>query len=140
MRHLARHLRWFALAWLLAGCASAPASPQPTSAPASVPTDAPASAAATFFNPLNEANGADPWLQYYDGNYYLTTTQVGDIRMWKSPTLAGLATAAPAVVWSDDEPTRCCNMWAPEFHLLDGPNGKRWYLYYPAGSDGTLDK
>jgi GH43 family beta-xylosidase len=140
MRHLARHLRWFALAWLLAGCASAPASPQPTSAPASVPTDAPASAAATFFNPLNEANGADPWLQYYDGNYYLTTTQVGDIRMWKSPTLAGLATAAPAVVWSDDEPTRCCNMWAPEFHLLDGPNGKRWYLYYTAGSDGTLDK
>ncbi|WBB98773.1 MULTISPECIES: hypothetical protein [unclassified Solwaraspora] len=27
----------------------------------------------------------------------------------------------------------CCNMWAPEFHLIDGPNGPRWYLYCVAG-------
>ena len=24
-------------------------------------------------------------------------------------------------------------MWAPEFHLLNGPDGQRWYLYYVAG-------
>ena len=27
----------------------------------------------------------------------------------------------------------CCNMWAPEFHLINGPNGNRWYFYYTAG-------
>jgi GH43 family beta-xylosidase len=93
----------------------------------------------TFTNPLNTTEGADPWLQYYEGNYYLTVTQVNDIKIWKSPTLGGLATATPTTVWSDSDPSRCCNMWAPEFHLLDGPNGKRWYLYYTAGSQGTLD-
>ena len=31
-------------------------------------------------------------------------------------------------------PNGCCNMWAPEFHLLNGPNG-RWYLYYVAGQN-----
>jgi GH43 family beta-xylosidase len=30
-------------------------------------------------------------------------------------------------------------MWAPEFYLLDGPNGLRWYFYYSAGTSGTLD-
>jgi GH43 family beta-xylosidase len=103
-----------------------------------VPTS-PAPASNSFYNPLNTLNGADPWLQFYEGNYYLTATQWGDIRMWKSPTLAGLATAAPETIWSDPTSSRCCNVWAPEFHLLDGPNGKRWYLYYSAGTDGTLD-
>ena len=26
-------------------------------------------------------------------------------------------------------------MWAPEFHLLNGPNGQRWYFYYTAGAE-----
>ena len=41
-----------------------------------------------FQNPIN--GGADPWLVFHDGNYYLTTTQGDAIRMWKAPTLAGL--------------------------------------------------
>ncbi len=98
----------------------------------------PGRTAAPFHNPLLEVDGADPWLQYYDGNYYLTATQWTAIRMWKSPTLAGLANVAPVTIWSDSNPTRCCEVWAPEFHLLDGPNGPRWYVYYSAGSDGTL--
>ena len=28
----------------------------------------------TFTNPLVTYEGADPWLTYYDGNYYLATT------------------------------------------------------------------
>jgi GH43 family beta-xylosidase len=39
-------------------------------------------------------------------------------------------------VWEGDQPARCCNMWAPELHRLDGPSGKRWYLYYTAGPSG----
>lgn len=92
-----------------------------------------------FTNPLFE-NGADPWLEYFDGNYYLTTTTwTSQLVMRKSPTLAGLATATPVYVWSDADPKRCCNFWAFEFHRLKGPNGYRWYLMYTAGQDGTLD-
>jgi GH43 family beta-xylosidase len=29
-------------------------------------------------------------------------------------------------------------MWAPEFFLLDGPNGARWYHYYTAGDGNDL--
>lgn len=91
-------------------------------------------------NPLNPYRGADPWLTYYEGNYYLTsTTGTSDLLMRKSPTLAGLKSALPVLIYSDTEPSRCCNVWAPEFHLLDGPNGPRWYFYYSAGTSNTLD-
>ena len=70
----------------------------------------------TFQNPLNP--GPDPYLQYYSGNYYLTTSQGDCIRMWQASTLAGLKTAAPVVLWRDADPTRSRGIWAPEF-LMD---------------------
>ena len=89
--------------------------------------------AATFRNPLN-LHGPDPFLQYYNGNYYLvTTTWNSTITMRRSRTLGGLATAADTLVFNlAGRTTGCCNMWAPEIHLLTGPNGTRWYLYYTA--------
>ncbi|GAC16482.1 family 43 glycosylhydrolase [Aliiglaciecola lipolytica] len=93
----------------------------------------------TFTNPLFP-NGADPWLEYWDGNYYLTTTTwTSELVMRKSPTLAGLANATPVNVWSATDPERCCNFWAFEFHRIKGPDGFRWYMMYTAGRDGTLD-
>lgn len=94
--------------------------------------------AATFTNPLI-SNGADPWLEYYNGNYYLTTTTWNSqIVMRKSPTIAGLKTAAAVYVWSDTTASRCCNIWAPEIHRLNGPSGYRWYLMYSAGVSTDL--
>lgn len=91
-------------------------------------------------NQLNPYGGADPWLQYYEGYYYLaTTTWRSDLIMMRSPTLAGLKTATPVQIYYETDPSRCCNMWAPEFYLLEGPNGPRWYYYYSAGTSGTLD-
>lgn len=91
-------------------------------------------------NPLNPYGGADPWLQYYEGYYYLAmTTWRSDLIMSKSETLAGLKTAIPSVIYTETDPSRCCNMWAPEFYLLEGPDGPRWYYYYSAGTSGTLD-
>ena len=91
-------------------------------------------------NPLNVNGGADPWLTYYEGNYYLaTTTWASEWTMRMSPTLAGLKTATPVQIYYETDPSRCCNMWAPEFRLLDGPNGLRWYFYYTAGTAGTYD-
>ncbi|MBA3874948.1 MAG: glycoside hydrolase family 43 protein, partial [Anaerolineae bacterium] len=94
----------------------------------------------SFHNPLNSVEGADPWLTYYEGNYYLaTTTGTSELTMRKSATLAGLKVAKPQTIYTETDPSRCCNMWAPEFDLLDGPDGKHWYFYYSAGTNGTLD-
>jgi GH43 family beta-xylosidase len=102
-----------------------------------VVTSAPGSAApgATVQNPIvGTPNSADPWLGYHNGNYYYTaTTWTGNIYIRRAPTLAGLRTAAETRVFTMSQPNAVSNMWAPSMHLLDGPNGKRWYLYYSAG-------
>ncbi|MCE0538561.1 family 43 glycosylhydrolase [Kineosporia rhizophila] len=86
----------------------------------------------TFNNPIKR-NGPDPWLQYHNGYYYLaTTTWNSTVTMRRSATLAGLATATDQVVFNlAGRANGCCNMWAPEFHLING----RWYLYYTAGQN-----
>ena len=94
----------------------------------------------SFHNPLNPSAGDDPWLTYYDGNYYLAnTTWMNELFMRKSSTLSGLKVAKPQLIYKETEPSRCCNMWAPEFDLLDGPDGKHWYFYYTAGTAGSFD-
>ncbi|WP_033437880.1 family 43 glycosylhydrolase [Saccharothrix sp. NRRL B-16314] len=91
-----------------------------------------APAPGTFTNPIKR-NGPDPWLQYHNGYYYLaTTTWNSTITMRRSRTLAGLSTAADQVIFNlAGRSNGCCNMWAPEFFLLNG----RWYLYYVAGQN-----
>ncbi|MDY7088518.1 MAG: family 43 glycosylhydrolase [Actinomycetota bacterium] len=88
----------------------------------------------TFTNPIKR-NGPDPWLQHHNGFYYLaTTTWNSTITMRRSATLAGLATAPDQVIFNlAGRANGCCNMWAPEFHLLNG----RWYFYYTAGRNVT---
>src|SRR5579862_4101015 len=97
----------------------------------------PATRQTTFRNPLKE-RGADPWLVYYNGYYYLVTTTATHIEMRRSARLGDLKFAADVTIWQDDTPTCCSQIWASEFYLLNGPNGLRWYLYYTA-SDGTDD-
>jgi len=87
----------------------------------------------TFANPLFR-NGADPWMHYYQGNYYLTTTTwASELVMRKSPTIAGLADAPAHNIWTGDDPSRCCNFWAFEFFPFETPQGTRWYVIYTAG-------
>ncbi|MFF5290286.1 family 43 glycosylhydrolase [Paractinoplanes globisporus] len=89
----------------------------------------------TFTNPL-KVQGPDPWLTYYNGFYYLaTTTWNNKITMRKSATLGGLASATDQTIFTLTRPNGAGTMWAPEFHLLTGPNGQRWYLYYVAGQE-----
>ncbi|MGB3440597.1 MAG: family 43 glycosylhydrolase [Actinophytocola sp.] len=96
--------------------------------------DAGLAAGRPFANPVKAQKGADPWLEYYDGNYYLVTTSwTSVLTMRKSPTLAGLATAPGVQVWAGDQSSRCCNFWAPELHPANG----RWYLYFSGGPAGT---
>ncbi|GAB2622192.1 hypothetical protein Aab01nite_76570 [Paractinoplanes abujensis] len=96
----------------------------------------PASAAPgrTYANPVKPVKGADPWIQFHDGNYYMISTSwTSELTMRKSPTLAGLATAPSIQVYRETVADRCCNIWAPEMHFLNG----RWYLYYTAGAGGS---
>lgn len=85
-------------------------------------------------NPVR-SNGADPWIQYSDGFYYMsTTTWDSTVTMRRATTLAGLAAAPDTVVWDDAAATsRCCSHWAPEFHEIDGT----WYLLYTSGNSQT---
>lgn len=93
-----------------------------------------ASAGPSFTNPLH-SSGADPYMTWYDGNYYLMNTPYsGALTMRKAPTVAALKVAAATPVFSAHATGRDHNVWAPEFHLLDGPNGRRWYIYYSAGN------
>ncbi len=89
-------------------------------------------APATFTNPIKR-NGPDPWMTYHNGYYYLaTTTWNSTITMRRATTLAGLNAAPDQVIFNlAGRPNGCCNMWAPEFHLVNG----RWYLYYVAGQN-----
>lgn len=94
----------------------------------------------SFTNPIYP-NGADPWLEYFEGNYYLTTTTwTSQLVMRKSPTLAGLASATPIHIWSESELERCCNFWAFEFHRLNTPKGPRWYVMYTSGIAENYDR
>lgn len=91
----------------------------------------------TFANPLFR-NGADPWMHYYQGNYYLTTTTWHHaLVMRKSPTVSGLADAPAYNIWTGDDPSRCCNFWAFEFFPFDTPEGVKWYVIYTAGEEGN---
>lgn len=94
----------------------------------------------TFNNPLNDS-GPDPWLTWYEGSYYLAATTWGDatvgLTMRKADTIPALKDAEPVQIWQDDTADHCCNFWAPEFFLLDGPNGPRWYGYFTGGAAGT---
>ncbi|MBE1491049.1 family 43 glycosylhydrolase [Plantactinospora soyae] len=112
----------------------------PTTAPPTTgtPTTAPPTTApprATFTNPL-KVRGPDPWLTYYEGYYYLaTTTWNNTVTMRRSRTLGGLSTAPDTLLFTLARPNGAGTMWAPEFHLLDGPSGRRWYFYYTAGRE-----
>ena len=77
----------------------------------------------TFTNPINPS--ADPWVGYADGNYYLATTQGHSVKLWKAASLKDLATSTPTTVFEKGR-----GVWAPEFHQLNGPHGKKWYLYF----------
>ena len=89
-----------------------------------------------FTNPLNKKDCSDPWIVYNraDGFYYLTTTTWKDLQITRARTLNGLKTGENRVVFRDGNPDRCCNLWAPELHELDGT----WYIYYTAGQTKDL--
>ena len=90
---------------------------------------APAFAANTGFRaPLNDS--ADPFLTYYQGNYYAAESRNDALYMRKAPTLGGLLGADPVLVFDPTDPAADRQVWAPSFMIIND----RWYLYYTAGN------
>jgi GH43 family beta-xylosidase len=129
--HTIYHAAWSIA--LLGGCEFGAPSP-PTSTPSDAREVTPESPPqrGTFRNPLN--SGADPFMTYDGGSYYLATTQGDAVRMWKATSLAELAVAMPTTIWQDTDPSRNRDVWAPAFYRF----GDRWYVYYTA-DDGVDD-
>lgn len=85
----------------------------------------------TFTNPLLP-RGADPWSIYKDSFYYYTHTFGDSIVLWKTRSIATLATAERKTVWIPPANTGYSKqIWAPEIHFING----KWYLYF-AADDG----
>ncbi len=106
-----------------------------------VHSPSPARAATTFTNPVAAAPyGADPWMGYYNGYYYLAaTTWNSQVVIKRATSVAALPGATESVVYTGTATASCCNVWAPSLHRLNGPNGTRWYLYYSAGTAACCD-
>jgi len=89
----------------------------------------------TFTNPLL-SSGADPWTIYKDGYYYYTNSTQHNITLWKTKSIAGLATAEKKVVWTPPATGPYSKeLWAPEIHYLQG----KWYIYFAADSGKNID-
>ncbi|MEU3509192.1 family 43 glycosylhydrolase [Streptomyces longwoodensis] len=93
------------------------------------PTAAPAG---TFRNPLSP--DADPYVTFSSGRYYAIATG-GDntIRMRSATSLGQLLAATPQVVWTETDPSRNRDIWAPVVVQLDD----HWYVYW-TGDDGDI--
>jgi GH43 family beta-xylosidase len=114
---------------LLSACASAP---PVTQAPATT------AEACTFANPV--APGADPWVVFSNGYYYMAQStnaprENSTIWVFRSPELTDLRRDSVKVWTSPDTGWNQTHVWAPEIRLVDG----RWYIYYAAGRPGPED-
>jgi len=82
-------------------------------------------------NPLIRRR-ADPFIcRHTDGYYYFTASvpEYDRVELRRSRTIAGLATAAPVVIWWKPETGPMSDLiWAPEIHYIDGA----WYVYVAA--------
>lgn len=96
-----------------------------------------------FKNPLR--GGADPWVIYRDGYYYMVIVGGTTIYCFKAPTLDGLAYATRTAIWeaptmiTEENKMYSKEIWSPELHYIDesefGKEYAGWWLYF-AADDG----
>jgi GH43 family beta-xylosidase len=99
--------------------------------------DKPPEGTITFKNPLRV--GADPWIFYHDGFYYLTVTGRKGVALYKAANLPDLVYGPTKVVYDPPEYTDYhTNMWSPEIHYFTdeeaGNAGAGWYMFISSGS------
>ena len=91
-----------------------------------------AGADASLPNPLIRQRADPHIIRHTDGFYYFmgTVPEYDRLELRRAPTLGGLASAAPKVIWRRHAAGAMgAHIWAPELHLIDG----RWFIYFAAG-------
>ncbi len=87
-----------------------------------------------FENPLGP--GADPWVTYWDGNYYMSRSQGNSVWINRAAKLEDINDSGHSqtiLAWSAPAGTDYSQqIWAPELHHM----GANWYIYV-AASDGN---
>ena len=95
-----------------------------------------------FKNPLRA--GADPWVIYKDGYYYMVTVSGVSVYCYKSPTLDGLAYVDGVAIWTapqnaainETNKMYSAEIWSPELHYVEadefGAENAGWWLYFSA--------
>ena len=82
-------------------------------------------------NPL--CSGADPWVIYHDGFYYMALVRGSSVCISKAATVADLGDAEPVAVWTANEESGLASIWSPELHYFSkgdfGVEHEGWYLY-----------
>jgi GH43 family beta-xylosidase len=92
--------------------------------------------AQTFTNPI-VASGADPWIVFKDGYYYLTYTTGTSVQIHHATRLTGTngIGRAPVSTFFTPPPPFNQDVWAPELHFLNG----HAYIYYAADDGNNAD-
>lgn len=89
----------------------------------------------TFTNYMR--SGADPYMFYYNGYYYYTSTGATSIVLHKVANIADLKTSTGYTIL---RPTYGQNLWSPEIHYFSaaevGEENAGWYMFI-AFDDGT---
>ena len=85
----------------------------------------------TVNNPL--CVGADPWVIYHEGFYYMAIVRGSSVYVSKAATVADLGDAEPVAVWTAGEENGLTSIWSPELHYFSadefGAEYEGWYLY-----------
>ncbi len=85
----------------------------------------------TVNNPL--CTGADPWVIYHEGFYYMAIVRGSSVYVSKAATVADLGDAEPVAVWTAGEENGLKSIWSPELHYFSeeefGAENEGWYLY-----------
>jgi GH43 family beta-xylosidase len=86
-----------------------------------------------FNNPLGP--GADPYVTYHEGYYYMVNTTGNNVRIDRAEKLEDIHANNPnsssAVVWDPPSGTNYSEqIWAPELHWIND----KWYIYVAASN------
>ena len=92
-------------------------------------------------NPI--CSGADPWVIFHDGFYYMALVRGDSIVVSKAATVAELGEAEGVKVWTPSASSGlAADLWSPELHYFSekefGAEYAGWYIYIatiPANSD-----
>ena len=85
-------------------------------------------------NPIDPANGGDPFIAEENGEYYYTYTTGGGITIRHIASFCDTTTIESKTVYSAGKDGITGHIWAPEIHRING----KWYIIASALFDKNI--